>query len=562
MKGKYFIKCFSVTFLAGFFLPAVALADASLFLSPNTGTYVVGAEIDLRILVSSGGTAVNGIEADLTYNPNELTITGISVDGSVINSWTRKPYIDEEMGMISFGGAISGTSTTLNRGLALTLHVEPRRIGKTQVFFENGTINAADGTGSNILTSFGRGTYIVNPTDDDPEPQAGDGVGASPAPRTGDNGEVLGEATGTPSLVIASPSHPDHDRWYGASAVSLAWIIPPGTTNMRFGVSKSPNVDPSIMRAHALTDHIVTTVEEGISYAQLIMDGGGHTSSSSYLVRVDRTPPTGFSVDQAPREQPTDPNIMLTLSATDTLSGVAHYEFTVDEEKPIVWIDNGTHQFRHRVLHPGAHAIEVFAVDGAGNRVSRQLSFDVAYLAAPLIAFVGDAPIEGEHIGLSFTATPKTTLNVFMSRNGEEPAVEEQTVPDSGKGVFRSELSLEPGTYTVWAMLRGENGESSEESARLTVEITASFFGLFARHPLMPVMAFVLLALLVLSGYLFRRAHTAVLVRSEALGQELFAKGSESYSAIEIAEYDNASDAVVLEQKKIPTEHAFLPVRL
>ncbi len=88
---------------------------------------------------------------------------------------------------------------------------------------------------------------------------------------------------------------------------------------------------------------------------------------------VDLTPPTDFLLTEVPGREGADPDIVVEFSATDTLSGVAYYTFSVDGGEATRFVDRGTHRYAYRAITPGVHTLRGVAYDHAGNMTERSL---------------------------------------------------------------------------------------------------------------------------------------------------------------------------------------------
>src|SRR5215469_18260679 len=73
--------------LAGLVTPAVASTQplqASLYLTPSTGSPHVGDELDVQIRLNSGSQSMGSVEAILTYPVSQLSVLGFD---TITSSW-------------------------------------------------------------------------------------------------------------------------------------------------------------------------------------------------------------------------------------------------------------------------------------------------------------------------------------------------------------------------------------------------------------------------------------------------------------------------------------------
>lgn len=479
--------------------PFAFAGDAAIFLSPITGTYTTGATFTLSVMVSSGGEAINAIEGKLEFDPKEIAVVSADKGNSVLTSWTVEPTFSNETGDLSFGGLLS-TSTVLARGEVLKFTVQTLRTGELHIRFASGAaVHAADGTGGNILSQLSGGVYVTKPNETDPT------VPSESAPiQSGEipSGEVLGAATGT---AITSTTHPDQEAWYATTTAVLDWGIPAGTTNILLSLDK--RVDGEGVNAYTPDTHekIIRDIKDGVWYFHLTrLNVSGQRDTSTYRIAVDTTPPSAFAVSEVARKDPSVPNIAIAVSATDTPSGIDHFVFKLDEGQEVSWVDDGTHVYNLAGVSVGAHTLEAYAVDRAGNRTPGHLTFNIEHLPTPTLTVLNSAFIEGDKLKLSLTSVPNATLDVRIARRDTSPATEEFTVDEKGKGIFESALPLQPGSYAVSIIAHSQNGALSKESEQSTFEVNSSFLGVMKRHPMIPVALLSLIALLAIAWYVWK----------------------------------------------------------
>lgn len=485
---KFFVHCF----LFIVFCPIASAADATLYISPITGTYTIGTTIALRIMVSSDGELVNAVEGKLTYDPKEIEVIDTVKDSSVLTSWTVPPTYNNDEGTLSFGGLLS-TSTVLDRGLVVSFTARAKRSGDVRIHFATGAaVHAADGTGGNLLATLNGGVYAIIPKE---------GVLGATSPsqeeyfasttveqlaRSNDEvlGEVLGAATGT---LLVSPTHPDQTLWYTLATSTIGWDMPEHVIRVRLALDNKPEGEGIISYNAPKREKILSNIDDGIWYVHLTREfSDGHTDEGTYRMNVDTVPPTNVTVSEKPRASAADPRAVFLVSATDTTSGVDHYVLTIDDEPPVSWVDDGTHEYHAPVLKAGDHQLTVSAVDRAGNKSDAHVQFSVEYLATPSLVIDAKKFTEGDHLTLSLSAVPDAVVGVKIEGGGQT-VNEEFTVDTNGRGLFTSKLVLLPGTYKVSGIARNKEGALSRESEHVQIEVRPSFIGVVKRHPLIPL---------------------------------------------------------------------------
>lgn len=483
---------------AVFAAPTLYAADAAIFLSPITGTYTTGTEFTIAVMVGSGGESINAVEGKLEYNPKELEVVSINKDASILTSWTIAPSFSNETGEISFGGLLA-TGTVLTRGEVLKFNVKALRTGELHMRFASGAaVHAADGTGGNILSQLSGGVYVTKPNESEPTLPSDDAA----VEAAGAAGEVLGAATGT---TLTSSTHPDQDSWYATGTAVLNWSLPVGTQSILLALDKRMGGEGGNAYPPTVHERVIRDIKDGVWYfhlTQIMKDGKKETLS--HRIAVDTVAPTALTISEISRENASDPNVKVILSATDTLSGVDHYAFALDELPETTWVDDGTHIYTLSSTPVGTHQLSVFAVDKAGNRTPSHLEFVVEHLPTPSLTIMNAAFIEGDTLKLNITSVPNAKLDIYIARANTSPTTEEFTVDGSGRGIFDSALPLSPGSFTVSAVARSANGALSKENDPTSFEVNSSFLGVMKRHPMIPIALIGLLLLLGLSWYFWK----------------------------------------------------------
>lgn len=550
-KINFLVGCGLVSLTPFFFAPIVYAADATIFLAPITGTYITGKTFPIKIMVSSGGQAVNAIEGKIEFDPKEIEIMSVDSMHSALNSWTIAPVYDNAIGELSFAGSMA-TATVLARGEVLTVSVKGLRSGELHIRFATGSagaeLHAADGTGGNILSQLSGGVYVTRPEVNEPESLSQPAPVVNASSETTPIGEVLGAATGT---EISSPTHPDQTLWYATSTAVLDWGIPVGVAHFYTALDKKKDGEGVVENSNTTHEKVIRDIKDGVWYFHLtkVMNDASK-ETLMYRIAVDTVAPKDVHVSEVARSIASDPTISIALSATDTLSGVDHYEFVLDGNSPSNWQDDGTHVHKLQGVAVGKHQLVVSAVDKAGNKLAGNVEFTIENLATPTISLVNNTFIEGDKIVLSLLSTPNTTLDIHISRANTSPITEEFTLDGTGKGTFTSAIPLQPGVYIVSALAHMPSGALSLESSQLSFDVNSSFIGVIKRHPMVPVAGGGIIVLTVVSIYFWRN-----FIKNSP---EEYEDEDESYQQIEREELTQnpvrsaqvSSGAIVLEKKK------------
>ncbi len=512
-RAKYGMAILALALL-GMFRISYA-SDAALFVSPITATYTTGEIATLSVVVTSGGESINAVEGKLEYDPKEIAVLSVDASSSALTSWTIYPTFDNTKGELSFAGLLS-TSTVLSRGQIFKFSLKTLRSGEMHIRIGSGAaVHAADGTGGNILTSLHEGVYNVIPSEnvsDATSPSDNTLLPSTATTSATTSGEVLGAATGTP---LISSTFPDQDVWYSTTTGVFSWSSPAGVVSVLFSLNKKPTGDGTITYEPTLHEKTIKNIDQGISYVHFTeMYADGSKKTTNYRVKIDTAPPTGVTVSEKPRSDSADPNIVVLTTATDTISGIYHYEFAIDGKNSLTWNDDGSHEAHLPLQSVGTHELVMNVFDGARNSASGRLQFTIGYLPAPTASLSAKKFTEGDKLSLTINATPNSHQSVSIARGEESPSIEEFVVDASGQGHFMSATLLQPGTYHVWVVAHDSHGAISKESDHLEVLVDASLVGIIKRHQMIPIAIIGLIFLCFGSWMIWQR------MRSDEQGDE------------------------------------------
>lgn len=129
---------------------------ATIYLSPTTKTYTTGNAVDVAVYEDSGGTAVNAVQANLSY-PSNLTFVSIDNNGSAFGTEAQNTGGN---GSVKIG---RGTITpVIGAKLVANVHFTAGSAGTAKISFATGTdvVRSTD-NGSENLTETGA-SYTIN----------------------------------------------------------------------------------------------------------------------------------------------------------------------------------------------------------------------------------------------------------------------------------------------------------------------------------------------------------------------------------------------------------------
>lgn len=473
----FFLPLLSLVF------PAVALAQsgASLYFTPIAGSAATGQELVVRVMLNTAGQEVNAADGKIIFDPKALAVERIEADDSIFRSWATAPRYDNEAGEVVFGGSLPATTTySGERGEILRIVFRGLRTGETRLRFDTGSaILAGDGTGGNILAETKVGVYVFSPTESAPPESA--------EPQTTSEGEVLGAETS----AIVSSTHPDESAWSRERTGVFRWSNSPSVVRVLTGVSTRSGARGVRAFVPPISERTVTDLPEGVSYFSVTQEfADGTERTMEYRLMIDATPPSVFDVRADDRRDETDPNVRFSITATDTLSGIERIDFSLDDGPPTPWRELSERSYALSGIAFGDHVLHAIAYDRAGNSVERTVSFSVKPLPAPKFTIVSKEISEGDRIRASVSATPGTTLRVYITPDGDETFVESAEISAEGTAEFTSTSPVRPGVYRVSADIVDARGATSDRVAEEVITVKTSILGMVSRHPLVVVAGF------------------------------------------------------------------------
>jgi peptidoglycan hydrolase-like protein with peptidoglycan-binding domain len=150
-----------IAFLAlfAFALPSITHA-ASLYFGPSSGSYRVGQQFNVKVLVSSTDQRMNAAGARISFSTKDLELVSISESSSLIDVWGEAPFFSNSTGRASFEGLILDGYQG-SRGEIATLIFRAKSPGKTTLRFSSGSVLAYNGLGSSILKNLGDANFTI-----------------------------------------------------------------------------------------------------------------------------------------------------------------------------------------------------------------------------------------------------------------------------------------------------------------------------------------------------------------------------------------------------------------
>lgn len=504
MSSISYTKFISVFFFAAsLFLTTYTVANAAtLRLSPETGVYTAGQNFTVRVVVNTQGASINASDAKISFDPNDLSVVNVSRASSIFSLWTQEPTFSNVAGSVSYGGG-APSGYVGNAGTVMSITFRAKHAGTTNVVFSSGSVLAADGRGTNVISGMQTGSYTIG------------AAVATPPP------EYIAPPNTPAAPNVKSSTHPDPNGWYKETTAELSWSIPDGVSALRTLLDNSPGTIPTVVYDPPINTKTIEDLEDGKSYFHIqFRNAEGWGRVAHYRLGVDTKNPTAFSISVAEDNNPGNPETKLHFDVKDETSGVSRYLVQLDGGEPVEYIDEEKSGFYTTpALEPGHHAIVVEAFDEAGNNIIGSFSFDVASFDAPVFTEY-PSQISEEVIPVIRGATrPNAKVIITMTQVGRGADSNPQTheIVSDPDGVFTliPDGRLALGVYELRAVAVDEFGAQSErsETIRIAVQqpgyINIGNIAINVLSVLIPLVALIALLILVLwYGW-----HRAVLMR-------------------------------------------------
>jgi hypothetical protein len=242
-------------------------------------------------------------------------------------------------------------------GLITTLTFRAVSTGQTNVIIsDQSKVLANDGIGTQVQTTFDRGTYTILPV----PPQG---------------------------VTVFSETHPFQDTWYNNRNPVIAWNNDSGNTNFSFVLDNKPFTVPDNVSDATDTATSYQNLGDGIWYFHIKAEKNGIWGATThFMLRIDGTSPAAFTptVEMVTSESST--RAFISFFTTDELSGLDHYEVGVlngnasPSDSPLFVQADSPYQISLPVS--GSTRVTVRAFDRAGNTIDESIT-----LSTPLGIF-------------------------------------------------------------------------------------------------------------------------------------------------------------------------------
>jgi len=351
-----------LSFISG---PSAEAASAELYLSPSSGSFLVGSTFSVSVFLNTEGNEINAVGAELKFPPEILQVTSPTAGTSFITVWLTPPNYSNERGIVNFRGGVPGGITT-SAGLISSITFRAIASGMAKVEFREGSrVLLNDGKGTDILTTKINGEYhILVPPSEGPK--------------------------------VFSPTHPNPNVWYSDSTPSFSWEKEEGVTDFSWSFDQNPSERPDGISEGGGTLASFTEVGDGIWYFHIRQkkeEVWGKTSHSQ--VRIDATPPNEFTPRVEIYTRLIDYQAMVYFETTDNFSGISHYEVSLIDlsaaELSRSFFTEEMSPYQVPFKKAGKYNVIIKAVDKAGNTREAEARFR---MVTPLISHIEGRGLE------------------------------------------------------------------------------------------------------------------------------------------------------------------------
>jgi len=455
-----------ITLLTLFFgnISEIRAQEASFYISPASESYDVNQTFNVTVFIDSGGAAINAAQATISFPTATLKVVGISKTNSIFSLWTQEPVYSNSKGQISFGGGLPSPGYRGSAGKVMTISFQGRGAGKATLYFTGEAILANDPWGTNLFSYSSGGTYFIGGVPEEFPPEA------PPKPPT----------RVPPAPEVTSPTHPRPDKWYSNNSPIFHWDLTSDIIGVNIDFNQQSIVDLGNVSQGVFNSKTFKDIEDGVWYFHIKLKNNiGWGRASHSRIQIDTKAPHPFEITIDNEGDATNPQPLLYFEAKDDLSGISHYEIRLGEGDVFSLVEVQTNPFRLPHQTPGIHALEVKAVDEAGNKTLSTSEAKIESILAPEITVCQDVFRAGEEaLFIEGSALPNIEVIIFFEREGKLITKWQVSSDEHGNWSLREEGLFKSGIYTISARAKDSRGAISNPSKECLVKVILQGFSL------------------------------------------------------------------------------------
>lgn len=442
-------------------------ASATLYLSPASGTYVIGSNFNVGIKVNTDGEVVNAAEGVVSFDANLLEAVSVSKAGSIFPFWTTEPTPNNSAGTIRFGGGLPPPAYKGSAGHIATITFKAKKAGSAAVRFSSGAVLANDGKGTNILASMGSANFVISPKSEAPKPAVDDKKTEVKKEEPKEVEEIYNKP------VIISPSHPNQETWYNKNTAQFKWDLPESVIGVSAVLNEESYTDPGPKSDGLFDQKEYPDLKDGAHYLHLkFQDSKKWGTVASYKIMIDTEAPLPFEIEIKETEAGEWPEII--FETKDELSGLEKYEIIIGSKEETLGADQKS--YRVSGLGIGEHNVIINAIDKAGNARMAKAVVKINALDAPKIVNYAHEIKSSDQFFVNGTAPEGTIVTLFIEKEGVPSISGEATTDSAGNWFYVHKDNLENGRYVVWAVAKNKNEIESNPSEKVSFLVTPPIF--------------------------------------------------------------------------------------
>lgn len=319
---------------------AGAAGNATMNLSDSTISVEQGDQFDITVSVNANGEELDTVRSVVTYDPNILSATNVSLTGEFDRSAPGN-YRDNVNGKVSWGGfTLEGPVTSTSKVITITFSAVGQGNAKISLSADSRAIS--NGEEKINLGSLGSASVTVT--------------------------EATTAEPGVGLVMISSDTHPEEDGWYAKNSATLSWETLEGDDDISayyYTLGDSVEDEPVTYLSGSTTEVTINDIEDGVHYFRIkgVQADGKETSVTTRTVKVDVTAPNPFELTAQEDQLVEGESLWLTFATTDETSGVLQYQMAINESEYQVQVS----PLEITDLTAGTYFFRVAALDRAGN---------------------------------------------------------------------------------------------------------------------------------------------------------------------------------------------------
>ena len=433
-------------------------AGAVMYLSPESKVYSVGESFTVAVKLDAFGQKINAAEGTIEFDSDIIEAQSVSKSNSIFNLWASVPAFSNTKGSITFSG---GTTENYagNGGTVVNVTFTAKSNGKSSVRFKSGSVLAADGKGTNILSNMISGSYAVQPK------SVNTNEAEIPEPAYDKN------APKAPNVISFTNS--DQGKWYSGSNLQFSWAIDDDITGEKMALDQSPRTVPAKYYKERLTEKKLENVGDGQWYFHLsLCNKYGCGPAAHFRVQIDSIKPEAFQIRLKNGDKTTNPMPTISFEAKDSLSGIDHYEIKTEDES---WLSTDKTEYILPKQKWGKHAVLVKAIDKAANSTLAVAEYEILPLEAPSIIQYPIELVSGSYLSVKGIALPESDVEVYVKKEDLTESFLIKSAKD-GKWSYVYNKPLEVGVYEIQARTMDANQALSDFSNKAAVIVITPLF--------------------------------------------------------------------------------------